>query len=375
MIQIEKNDYRLQHAGFYNIYPIWNEVSPFGFGSLNQIKETSGDVVLIDDYYGRIFSPEIYQTANLYGKDENMNYYIKGINIDVVDTLRVPYRKIPIFEITNFYHIPALLKKLQMDNPDYEILLRGQNKCWELSRPEEEKFYLYGNEKVKEPSFLPSYLRSNLDEFFIQSMWINQARILLNDFDYDCEKNLTEKEYENCLSEINYLKNSSYFIHFALGLAQHYGMPSIGLDLTKTIEVATWFATNNINIDENGCATTNPILDFNESIIYIFRCPRLSVFSYNDIRPKVFPVGRPDVQDAWFGHVGWGYAKNQLASYLMCGIKMKQEFLNELSNNFDKKLFPDKAEDYFLDYFIKMKNKDTNEGDVQRVLNKIYALS
>jgi len=372
MIQIKKDDYRLQYQSFYNLYPSWNETSCYADVCSNDV--FNGNDLLIDEYYGRIFTPETYQLfTNLYGVDEKMNYYPCGITEDIFDTLRVPYRKIPIYKIKDIKHLPSYIKRIESNNSDYEILLRGQNKLWEIQQREKnEKLYLYGSENVKEPSFLPSYLRSNFDEFFIQSMWINQAAILLNDIDYDYSTLLSKSEYEMYQNQVFFLKNSPAFILYALGIAQHYGMPSIGLDLTKSLNVAIWFATFNIDIDKNGFATVNPISDFKESIIYVFRCPKNSVFSYHQVRPSIFPNGRPDAQNAWFGHVGWGLAKNQLASYLICGFKMEQDFLSEIPQNFYKELFPNQDEDYILDYFLKMKNMNKYEGEAQRALNKIY---
>ncbi|GAT62539.1 FRG domain-containing protein [Paludibacter jiangxiensis] len=371
MEKIKKDDYRLLHTGFYNIYPIQNEIS---FATLpnESNKDISSDDLLIDDYYGRVFSSWLYNNLTPYGVGEKLNYYPTGISNEIVDTFRVPYRKIPIFKVSSLDSISPLVSEMEKANPNYQILLRGQHSHYPIDRDKDEKRHLYGSEDIKEPSFLPSHLRSNFNENFMHSMWHSQAAILLNDIGIDYSEELTPLEFQEYQKDIMAIKGGIDMNGFALGIAQHYGMPSIGLDLTKTLKVAAWFALNKMIIDNEGITKTEPIKDFKNSIIYVFRCPENSVFSYSRVRPKIFPSGRPDAQDAWFGHVGWGYAKNQLGSYLMCGFKMQPDFLNGLPKDFEKDLFPKKEYDPILNYFVKMKNRGCYESEARRALNKIY---
>lgn len=370
---IEKNDQRLLHSGFYNIYPIKNEIS-IATNISDNILDKKKDDLIIDDYYGRVFSLEYYKNTTPYGTNDKLKFYPSGVSGEIIETLRVPYRKIPIFNIETITSIPSLINQIEHANPNYDILLRGQSKIYTVPRDKEELINLYGDSEIKEPSFLPSHLRNNFNENFMHCMWNSQATILLNDIGVEYSKTLKRDKFLDYQNDIHNLRGGYNLMNFSLGIAQHYGMPSVGLDLTKSVEVATWFATHKMYIDEDGIATVITIDKWDYSTIFVFRCPKNAVFSYEKVRPKIFPLGRPDKQDAWFSHVGWGYAKNQLGSYLVCGFRMKKEFIDELGQNYEKELFPSIKEDPILDYFFKMKNKINYQGEAKRALNKLYKL-
>lgn len=110
------------------------------------------------------------------------------------------------------------------------------------------------------------------------------------------------------------------------------------------------------------------------STLYIFRCPEDAVFSHKQIKPKFIENTRPDRQDAWFSHVGWGHAKNQLASYLVCGVRLKPGILKLFDSNYAKHLFPSRAEDLVLNSFLDIIGNPKYKGEVRRALKKIYVL-
>ncbi len=364
MQKITIDDNRLKYPGFYNIYPIQNEFSM----SVRLDKDVVNSELFLDEFYGRIIKNNIKYT---YGNSEKLPYY-KTSTSNIIEELRVPFRKIPIFEFENLNQIGQLFKEIQKENPDYEILLRGQTKLHTLNRPETENKFLFGNENIKEPSFQPSFVRSNLDEYFIYNLWHSQLALLLNDVGVDLSNILSNSELDSYKKDAYKIKNSPDFTPIALGIAQHYGLPSIGLDFTKTIKVALWFASHTISIDNEGVAKTSSIDNFSESTIYFFRCPKDSVFSHEMIKPKFINNTRPDRQDAWFGHAGWGFAKNQIASYLICGIRLNKDVLSLFEDGYSNFLFPQNDEDLILDYFLNVKKNEKYSGKVKEIFKKLY---
>ena len=369
MQSIKLSDIRNKYPGFYNIYPIENEISIHSLTS-GVLQKKDGEHIL-DDYYGRIVNKS---WVSPYGDGEKLGYYIRHYEDKIIDTLRVPFRKIPIFELNELSHIEELIEKIVSENQSYSILLRGQVKYYPVLREKEEIAFLYGAESVKEPSFQPSFLRSNFNETFIYSLWHSLTALLLHDVGVDLSKVLSAAQLREYYDDLIKIKGSPHFTPIALGLAQHYGMPSIGMDLTKDLKVALWFATNLLDIDDNGLATTYPTTDFSNSTLYIFRCPKDAVFSHKDIKPKYVKNTRPDRQDAWFSHVGWGHAKNQLASYLVCGVRLKPSILNIFESNYASYLFPNRDEDVVLNSFLDIIDNPKYKGEVRRALKKIYVL-
>jgi len=369
MLDLDLEDIKYIYPGIFNISPITNEVSihslkpPFYSYPNNEF--------YLDEQYGRIINKN---ATVAYGDDKSMNYYDIRNPDKIVDTLRVPFRKIPIWELKSIEEINNLIKIIIEENKSHTILLRGQTKLYELTREEQDCRFLYGNSTVKEPSFQPSFLRSNFNETFIHSLWHCQTALLLNDIGVDISKILTDIQRKEFYEDLNKIILSPHFTSISLGFAQHYGLPSVGLDLTKDLKVALWFATNELIINERGEAIVSQLKDFSESTLYIFRCPDDSVFSYKELKPKFIENTRPDRQDAWFSHVGWGYAKNQLASYLVCGIRLNSEFLNLFEESYSEFLFPPREVDLVLNTFLDISACKKYKGEVRRALNKIYTL-
>jgi hypothetical protein len=355
-----------QYPAFYNAYPLSNEVSGAAADFQNTTAPAFGDT-FIDDYYGRIFNQSTQFISSKYGRSNKLKHYVSIPSLTIVDELRVPYRRIPIYAASAATVIEKAVAEMRASNGNYEILLRGQTKTYLIQRPDEECIHFYG-EAVNEPSFLPSHLRHKFDPYFLKCMWQSQAAILLNDLGYDSGATATYKQL------VEQFRNSALFVLFSLGIAQHYGMPSVGLDLTNRLDVACWFATHTITSSLVGRAVTD-VIDFDSDltpIVFVFRCPPDAVFDYRAIKPDGIPYGRPDAQSAWFGHVGWGLASNQLGSYLMCGFRLTPEIMDYLDAGLDDKLFPRVTDDAILKHFLTMKGLGKYEGDAKRALDGIY---
>lgn len=362
----------LRYPAFYNAYPIKNEFHQ----RMGPLKDNHYSLTHphLESYYGRIFDPGMISVSSIYGDTDRMGYYHRDESLKVVGEFRVPHRKIPIFECDSLSTIEKNIEKYQKLNPNYRILLRGQNKVYPITRSSEELKHLYGRDDVIEPSFLPSHLRQDFDEIFMHSMWHNQTSLLINHIALMYKNSLPENEFKQFYEDAIAIRNSPIFGPLALGLAQHYGLPSVGLDLTDRIEVAAWFALH--AMDTKIVPTkVSVITESHNPTIFIFRCPEDSVFEYKSIRPEIFPKGRPDFQNAWFGHVGWGASPNQLGSYLAFAFRLESQHLKEIPKDFDQVLFPDSSEDLILDYFIKQKNREQYEGDAKRALSQIYSLT
>jgi hypothetical protein len=369
---ISKFSEKFNYSSYYNIYAIPNEIHP----TANLVSSVDGGQTefFLDDYYGRLFNQEYMQSTALYGLSSKMGLYVNVNGLELVDEYRVPYRKIPIFQVDSADQIKILYRSLIENNRGYEVLLRGQANTYFIGRDESENIQFYGQQCVNEPSFLPSHLRSNFDDLFIESMWHNQAAILLNDIGYDYERTLRQSSASDYWNDVYKIRNSPLFTAFSLGIAQHYGLPSVGLDLTDSIGVASWFALNKILVNESGYASISPI-DSTENItptLFVFRCPKDSVYNYEVVKPKMFPIARPDKQKAWFGHVGWGEAKNQLGSYLMCGFRLSEKYVYSIKNHLPTDLFPSISQDPILEFFVKMMNQDKHEGEARRALKRVY---
>lgn len=374
MVKIKRNDLKLSYPSIYNILPNINEMSIYH--CMDFYDKDEEDCVL-DEYYGTVLSASAYERMCPYGISEEMLYYdCMGKyqdNYKVIDYFRVPYRKIPIYEVANNNQAKQIIQHVTDCNRDYKILFRGQGSYYTINRSSEEYDLLYGETNVKEPSFLSSHCRPgvNLDEKFLQSLWNWQGRKLLNDIGEDLKESLSDNDFQEYLKSKQEIEGTFNLSLFSLGLAQHYGMPSIGLDLTDDYNTALCFASNTFTCDANNNLEVNLLNDFSNSMIYVFRCPKNVVFPYSYAKPMHFPKCRPDCQHAWFGYVGWGFAKNQMGMHLACCIKVTREMYANIDQNYVKTLFPSSKDDPILGHFLKIKKKSYDPA-VINVVNRIY---
>lgn len=367
---LDSNHEWLKHPSFYNAYPLRNEIVLRNAGS-PQKAHKYGDV-FIDDYYGRIFDRESQDLDAKYGGSIDLNHYISAPSLEIVDELRVPYRRIPIFRAKSLDQIQQVYNETKALNPSHELLLRGQARVYFISRESFENEYFYGESEVREPSFLPSHLRSKFDPLFLKCMWQSQAAIMLNSIRNKIGSSVGLAAGNLFLTDVTAFRNSPAFIFFALGIAQHYGLPSVGLDLTDSLSVASWFATRTISVDSSGMATIGHVTSEDVPSVFIFRCPKDAVFNYVHAKGLTLPAGRPDRQRAWFGHVGWGAASNQLATYLVCGFRLDLDLVDDIDPILDKELFPKRSADPILDSYMASKESGRYQGEALRALQRIY---
>lgn len=350
MKRFSDNDIEFKARSLFNGYPIINEVScccrPVdGY----ETPKKQNQELVCDDYYGRFYTSRFLEKVKfLYGVTESLNYYNSGLRDlpEIVDELRVPYRRIPIFKVGSLNDIKELTQIMIEKNPNNVILFRGQNKLYEIERSDEEKQMLYGSVAIKEPSFLPSFQRPNQKVGYTSlcSAWHRLASILINDLNCD---------YKNIISP--YFRSVEEFHTFALGIAQHYGLPSVGVDLTDNLETALWFAINYLNVKGDGSTSYNLIgPEAKDATIFIFRCDQRSITRYDYGLEEYADNHRPLAQNAWFHHGGWGLSRNQMALQLMCGFHVDVSWKSALPKDYFGQLFPSQKDDYFLDFFIKM---------------------
>jgi len=362
MINIIPQEHPLyKYRILFNGYNPINEISARSVFLPSQVNIFDEKKVYYDDYYGRFFTGNYLNKVTMVygGALKDYNHGAK-ISLQKVDSLRVPYRQIPVYKANNLKEVINAVEQMKLYSPDYTFLYRGQGRIYTLEREVNERIMLFGcDESLKEPSFLPSFLRQNLDHQKVVSAWHNVCSLLFEE-----------------LSEIHKDELADYrhfekFHLLALGLAQHYGLPSVGLDLTDDIRVALWFAIYKATYSNQDHVKAKLVKnDEAEPTIFVFRCSPNSIFRYLDII-KGIGAHRPQNQRAYFNYCGWGLAKNQLALDLVCAFRVNASFAKELPDEFVDHLFPEQKDDEVLRAFIRIKNiyKGTELG---KMLEGIY---
>lgn len=176
-----------------------------------------------------------------------------------------------------------------------------------MNRASETTQWLYGADSVDEPSLMTSASRRNPSLDSVLPEWCSLLRIFVKDSQLQIDPEFA---------------TDSNFPMFALALAQHYGLPTSGLDVTDHLDISLFFALMRYRKSVSGHENVySPLTGPAQMpVLYILSPSENQQFNYEGYRAKGFPFGRPDAQSACFLHIGWGYADNLCASRIFLAL-------------------------------------------------------
>lgn len=168
-------------------------------------------------------------------------------SIEHADILRCKHYCVPVVEVSSVEEIQAHVANIPRRDLAHGVFFRGATCGYTLNRPEAVAKLLFGDSCSNEPSLPNTADRKRFDyddthfalKFFLENYILGKGRWAK--FDYHRWHELSVSP----LCEIDYA---------VMTLAQHYGIPSHGLDITTDLTTAIWFATNAF-IELNGHAS------------------------------------------------------------------------------------------------------------------------
>jgi hypothetical protein len=234
------------------------------------------------------------------------------------------------------------LQEVQRSAPGFSLFFRGQDREYLLNRDSSSNELLYGG-PAREPSLLSSAERKGVNIDDVGPAWCGLIRFALDTWATTVHD---EKQFQ-FFSRIgqNYLLH-----HLSMAMAQHYGLPSSGLDVTNESDVALFFALHRYSkIDGNPGYFSYQRLDAASprAVLYIFALESDQNYqAFEERMLGTFPKTRPSCQSAYFLHRGWGLARNRTARLLVATLYLDPagDFggLPSVSD-----LFPGPQEDFF----------------------------
>uniref|UniRef100_A6VW43 FRG domain-containing protein n=1 Tax=Marinomonas sp. (strain MWYL1) TaxID=400668 RepID=A6VW43_MARMS len=342
------------------VYQYKNVISPFS--SLETIKKTKKNKHLsVDENYGLVYDRTLTKVpAHIYGRECDIPQY-SGDQLENFGFLRVPFRKIPRIKIYNRDELDKFVKSIESRDPNLKLLFRGQNTEYYVDRGAKEKELIFADANALEPSLIPSAVRRGILMEDIMPLWNSMLQSYLG------SKRLGSSSLKD--SDLIRFKSSPEFALFSLSLAQHYGLPSVGLDATDDIETALFFATYKYRLN-NGIATYEYNLNNlkKEPVIYVLSPAERFHLNYSDYNPECASFLRPDKQSAKFLHTGWGLNKNNCARHIWVALYLDTE--GDFGNiPTPGELFPES--DSFVDH-IKPIIEEINKGHLNPYFEGFY---
>jgi hypothetical protein len=324
-----------------------------------------------DAYFGNTWSWTPPPGAAVYGKTDDMPPTpIEALGSG--DYLRVPYRRIPVIDIRSASELMDMAASVHSQNPDIRGVWRGQARHYNLLRSEDDLLRLYGDAAAQEPSLLPSASRS--DRYFpdLFPTWAGLIDLFLGvrtqalGETFFSQRDRIRDEARNFSATYNYRL-------WGFATAQHYGLPSVGLDVTHDMRVALFFALHRFSTDRStGAMSMTRATDADSPIIYAMGGFQHDLFDDEKLGPAWLQCARPKAQGAMFFGTGWGQAANKAADRIYMALRLVNH--SHWTSPFKGyEIFPSPAEDPFLAFLLDARDRYDIPA-VKEILAQIYFL-
>ena len=268
---------------FGNMNPFQNRISSAAAEDRFLVTRRPG--LTIDAFHGHAWNYCLDAGDAVYGRTEDfpagpLDGLAKGAFV------RVPYRRIPRICIGSMKELRSFAEAIRSSDKSISVMWRGQSALHTLHsrRSDDELLMFYGATDTTEPSLLPSAARDGIDVERYMDAWFG----LLDVFIDEAHARLRSSRGANVAADwevdAKALRQSYGFREWAFGVAQHYGLPSTGLDLTPDLDVATFFALHRLTIASTGETTIVRLRADAEPVILF-----MSIFSraiFAPIRPR-----------------------------------------------------------------------------------------
>lgn len=305
--------------------------------------------LMMDKFYRTPFwARKIGKHALLGAKNVFRDHYEEFYrDVDHESLVRCKHYCAPVIRVSSMEDIRSIVARIPQRGSG-GIFYRGQSRLHLLNRTPEARQILFGDSCDIEPSLITfasrdlsySYDRVHYAlRLFLEQKLIIQDRLL--------GENRTELWRDHARSPACTLDRA------IMAMAQHYGLPTHGLDVTRDVEVAAWFASNRyrgvpskahyepMQVDSwDNDVKEWPTVVVCQSVTHstagsLHDCAELNQFG--------FEARRPHAQSALLFQGGHSDHVNRLAETVVCILRLAPGNYNPLVN-FDA-LFPSPHED------------------------------
>jgi hypothetical protein len=359
---------------WHNIERFRNESSPLS--GVEKPAPRADGKLWVDSQYGRAFDFVLTESSAVYGFSEDLAALKEQTELGY---LRVPYRCVPRIRVRSRSEIDAIIDGIRSQLGglvESRLLLRGQTQEYFLGRSTAALNTLYGDSEALEPSLPASATRKGQPLEAVLPQWCFLIRCYQMGLQVQMVNQLEPAQLEQFSASMQAdrqrfelsIDNQT----IALSLAQHYGLPSMGLDLTDQVDTALFFALHHFVPTSERKLQVMP--NSGSPVLYLLVLPERFCVEYARARPRIFPAGRPDAQVAWFSHMGWGYRQNQCAEYLAAALYLDPDGdFGPLPQAED--LFPPSEEDPFGSLLEAVLAEQWASPTLRRYLEQLYWLA
>ncbi|MGN6316659.1 FRG domain-containing protein [Trinickia sp.] len=322
--------------------------------------------ILVDKYYRMSFHASNFDDCGVYGaSDVPRNQYddfYKTIN--PIGNVRCKNYCVPVINVSSTEELLEVLQRIPKQG-DGELFFRGQRKLHLVNRDPVVQRFLFADSCSIEPSLITTAARERAyvyeDSHFALRQYLERRIYASDRADIAARAERWRREASSPLCRLDYA---------VMALAQHYGIPTHGLDVTHRPEVAIWFATNVLSKETMSGNFRYDTLRVEEwprdqaSCPVVIACQAVtntvapSLIDCQELAEFGFSAKRPQAQSARFFHGGHSDHQNRLAETVVCVFRL-QPARYELGVSFDT-LFPAPKDDPAYQLMLDFADTDSN---------------
>jgi hypothetical protein len=316
--------------------------------------------IYVDPYFGHNWSWTPKPGAALYGRTRD--FPAAPIEKRGNGTwLRAPHRRIPVIDVHSLTDLKAIAASARSGDGAIRGVWRGQAKQYFLPRSDEDKLRLYGDVDAKEPSLMPSASRESTQFPSIFEAWSGLLDLYVEA--RACKFGLPRDAAERVRASYNYRL-------WGLATAQHYGLPSTGIDISSDVDVALFFALHRFMIDRaTGVLTVARTDASTEPVIYGLGVSEGDLLDDADLSPPWLQCSRPKAQKAMFS-TAWGSAGNKAAERIYVALRLVDHPTWDSPLTI-KHLFPSGTDDSFVEHLLSLRSR-ISDPVLTDLLSRIY---
>jgi hypothetical protein len=322
----------------------------------------SSSLVLVDTHTGSVFSPARLRPCALLGR-EGFRQPL-AVSAEPIAWGRARFRAVPYFLCENLTEYDSLTTSLR--GSDSRVFFRGQTNDYPIWRTASVRRFLYGDDDVREVSLPSNAFRNEFD--YAASEAIVQA--LFDDIVFRLTGTAARTHWVEDAIDMVYTSGGGTGARQSattMALAQHYGVPTYGLDVTRSARFGWWFATHAFDSRTGKYSSHTVPKDaplHSRPVVYVFR-------SWHSV--ELGDLGliatRPDAQAGVFLHGSWGMHGNICAEDLIAVVVLGHDVgvcVEPL-----KTLFPGPTDDPVYGELLDLK-ASSNEDPVRTILDYVY---
>lgn len=331
--------------------------------------------MVVDSKYQAIFDIKALERTAVYGvvgnvKVDSLRYLAKGY-------VRAKWNSIPKILVNNHMELSSVINNVKTSCVDKDVYFRGQGRHHNLERPASVKNFLYGDKNVCELSLPTAASRTGFDfDGFYPSLQLHMqgifySQIQAEKFKVKGDSLRTWAHFKSCDDVDVQVMHEKWFQLYGsyewdllvMALAQHYGIPTHGLDITNDINIALWFALHEFYRYEHEGQTYawyKPAVRNQGSdvakypVIYVLATDKHLKRDLDQVEFSGIPSLRPIRQSAFLHYGGWGLHSNICAEDVVAVIHLSPQYVPPPLPS-TAWLFPSESEDRFYAELLALK--------------------